>query len=610
MKSLELAFIQDNARMEPDEVIVNNFIPTDQFWKLFTTNHQVLCGSRGSGKTALTKMASYPFLKHFNHPDAQEIVRELRTIGVFVNTDIRFVGSLRNKHWNNPDFGERYFIWKFNINCFKALLSTLSSILKNESISVQERISTEIEFVEQVTEALFQEKLNIRLADLPDYVSDYEFETRQKINHSFLNGEKSSLVLSDYFSTELLEPIQFTIRCISNVFSKLKQSNWLFFVDEGEYLTEDHHRILNSFMRTNPERIFIKLATLPFHHHTLDTNLDVHLQPDEDFEYLYLDSDPIQELNSKSNSIYKFAESLFNKRIVHFIEQNELNIPTEELELLGDLNHVLGPSPESNKFRGLKPGMSLKILSEYLNDKALERAKKRLIVSEEKFDDEILRKVKGLIFLIDDKRAARGNTAMEAYSGLEMAIRCTDGVPRRMINLFQDIARLTLLEYYRHAQKNRRTNMPILPKKKQCKLLKAYSEKRFLQTISVPKIGPDLQEFIKSVADYFSHKIHNEKISTDVIGSFSITKNTSDKYWKIVQTAVAFGFVFPNTVDRAQDVFSNRKGSFRLSFSLCPYFSTYPRRGESRTLDGIMRAYRRHNTDSQQVELDLDGHND
>jgi len=594
--SIEMAFLQDNARTEEKSSIIDNFIATDNFWHLFTPKHQVLYGSRGAGKTAIAKMASFSFLKYFDHENAKKIVNDMDHIGVFVNTDIRFVGSLKNKIWNNESLEERYFIWKFNINCLKAMFFNIESILKYIYGNKTNKIIIEKDFVTEVTKGLFGESLNLRLIELPDYISNYEFRIRGNINKSFMSGTLSHELINDIFSTEIFEPIQYVVRTISKLSERLASSNWLFFIDEAEFLTSNHHKIINSYMRTNPDRVFVKMATLPYHHHTLDTNIGVHLQPDDDFEYVHLDAAPIYELNSKTRNIYSFARDLFCKRINNFIKNHAASITAENLDLFSNLDLVLSKS-QFETFKRLPSDTeeAIKQIEPYLDERAIKRAN-RLANDRSKFGNEIWRKVTGIISLIDDFKLAKGNRQMSCYSGVETFIRCTDGVPRRMINLFQEISREVVKV---HSGPGKRMSIlveqeqPILSRKSQTRVLKSYSETRFIKSVAVPVVGPDLKDFISAIGGYMSHQLHNEKISTDIIGSFRLDEKSGEHYWRLVKMGVAYGFIVPNVTDRHPDRLIEKKGSFRLSYALCPKFNTFPRKGTARYLQGLIRARNR-----------------
>lgn len=592
-QSLELAFVQDNARNESATQIIDNFIPTDVFWKLFCPRHQVIFGSRGSGKTALSKMASYPFLSDYKHHDAEKILDECKYVGVFVNTDIRFVGSLRNKIWNDDSIAERYFVWKFNVNCMKAFLVTLDAILSRKYGDASDRYLIERDISNAIAKRLLGKILNIRLIELVDHLSDYEYIIREEITSSFINSENVPNQFTDAFSTDIFEPIQFAIRVAEKHLEINSDANWLFFVDEAEFLTKAHHRILNSFMRANTGKIFVKLATLTYFHHTLETNLNVHLQPNDDFEYLYIDASPIYELNSKATHIYKFARDLYYKRIENFVRDLGGDISDHDFEVLSNLDRVLGGSPlEKHKPLPKNIEEAIGLISNYVDEKTLNRAHS-LKTSRKRFGNEIWRKLIGIIYLIEDKRQAMGNKQLSCYSGVETAIRCTDGVPRRMINLFQEITKEAFIAkrkrplrrspYYNHKR-------AVLSMKAQSRILKNYSTRRHNQIVAVPAVGPDLIKLVDIIGFEASSLIHDSAISTDITGSFRLDRQTIQAYEKLIRNGVAFGYMFPNVMAPEPELIFDPKSSYRLSFALSPYFSTFPRRGKAVSLSSLIRS--------------------
>lgn len=148
------AFSSDNARNETNEDIISCFIQTDVFWSLFSKSHTILYGSRGAGKTLISRMASFPLLSQSPNPLAREIISKRDYVGVIVNTDIRFVGSARSAMWGSGDFSDLHFIWKFNLNCLKSLCVTIDSIIQHEVYEPHKRYNIEIEIATRIAEML------------------------------------------------------------------------------------------------------------------------------------------------------------------------------------------------------------------------------------------------------------------------------------------------------------------------------------------------------------------------------------------------------------------------------------------------------------------------
>jgi len=68
---------------------------------------------------------------------------------------------------------------------------------------------------------------------------------------------------------------------------------WAICLDEIEFLDVIHHRILNTHLRSAAGKLCFKFTTMPYFHHTLETNAHAKLKHGDDFEYIYLDQDPI-----------------------------------------------------------------------------------------------------------------------------------------------------------------------------------------------------------------------------------------------------------------------------------------------------------------------------
>lgn len=56
-------FSDSQGRNFSDEKVSSEFFPISKFWSLFNNQHEVLLGTRGSGKTFLLKMMRHSMLK-------------------------------------------------------------------------------------------------------------------------------------------------------------------------------------------------------------------------------------------------------------------------------------------------------------------------------------------------------------------------------------------------------------------------------------------------------------------------------------------------------------------------------------------------------------------
>ncbi|MDM7981549.1 MAG: hypothetical protein QUV71_14535 [Rhizobium sp.] len=615
-ETLFAAFQTDNARNETDEKIVNSVVPTDVFWSLFSAGHTIIYGSRGSGKTLVSRLASYPLLSQSSDTRAHEIIEAREFIGVFVNTDLRFVGSTRSPIWTHSEFSDTHFVWKFNLNCLKSVCTTLDSLLATNFGDTPERFVVEQRLANEVAASIGL-KATPRLRELPAEIAKYESAKRASISVAYLNGQEVRQFLADIHSTELLESIQRLFDTFVQLCPRYAGVKWLFFIDEAEFLTPAQLRILNSFMRTHSGGVFLKIATLPYHYSTFETNIGVSLQEGDDFGVEFLDASPIYTLNSdNARPIYDFARNVFANRIRQL--QDLGRIPSDETitARLSSLDQVLGGS----RLIGKKPrdadiSLALARVRPHLDVATMQRAEK-LSVSPGAFDDQIWRKVAGPISLREEFQQKRaGRHAMEAFSGVEIVVRCTDGVPRRMINIFQLIAREAARSLVRNRKNQFTRKRTVLSYRAQNRILISFGASRHANSLAVPHQGPAINQMILEVGRYFHQKLHSKDgLASDLIMSFDLDDRSPELMWKTVQLAIAYGHIVPNvTSSRAK--LSGKRGTYRLSFAYSPYFQLYPTQGRSHSLSRILSAVEKKefpivSTDAiinaEQMELFLD----
>src|SRR5947199_7422507 len=90
-------FRETQGRAGSGAEIVSEFFPTSTFWSLFNDQHEILLGTRGSGKTFLLRMMSYSLLRSFQHETAKEHVKTRSYIGFYIPLHLEFLGSLQGK---------------------------------------------------------------------------------------------------------------------------------------------------------------------------------------------------------------------------------------------------------------------------------------------------------------------------------------------------------------------------------------------------------------------------------------------------------------------------------------------------------------------------------
>jgi hypothetical protein len=583
------AFYSDNARNEDDGEIVEWFVANETFEAFFAPRHTIVYGSRGSGKTFLSKMASFPLMSQSVDPVAKRLISELKYIGMYLSTDVRFVGSTKNTIWIGDDLKELHFIWKMNIASITSFALSLDSLLLHLFPNSDERLSREFSICADL-QKIFDWKKNYRLSEIPEFLSHYEFQSETSLNRAHLMGEEKAQYLVGPFCSEIFHPLSLAISITEKYLSDVKGSSWLLFIDEAEYMLENQKRIINSFMRTQTNRLFLKIVTLPFHYDTFETNLNASLQKGDDYNQIFIDAAPIYTLNREnSDNVYNFARRLFKIRVETFFHQAGIPIKPIDEPLL-QLDYVLfGSKILRNKIGPAEEHAALMKLERHLDGATFLRAKELFLRPNRKdFYEQIWRKVAGLIRLRESIADVKGSR--DAYSGIQILIRATDGIPRRMINIFERIMRETMIEIgKKNSIKARygKREKSILPYRVQNRIASAHAEDRFKNSLAVAVVGPELNALILAVGRHLCGLLHDGNISSDYVCSFHVDSKCSSEIWRVVQEGVAYGHIFPNVSSTAAMELS-RDASFRLSYAYCAMFDLFPTQGKKRALSSII----------------------
>ncbi|HEX5735703.1 MAG TPA: hypothetical protein VF131_22945 [Blastocatellia bacterium] len=569
----------ENARNLTRDELVATFVPTKGFWRLLSAKNHIVLGSRGSGKTALAKMVSHDHLSRLQDERAQQIVKSKAFIGMYVPTRLEWVGALKNKPWQTEREKEEFFQWRLNVSSCLAYLLTVRSCLESYVDDIGHRARIESELAAELADSWSDGKFKCdTIRSLQNYLEDIEHKKQQQIIR--IRSRGGALINEDSvggtFDMDLFSPLRRGITLASRVMDFPEDCTWLLCLDEAEFLELIHHRILNSLMRAYSGNLFFKITTMPYCHYTLGTNAGASLNVGHDFEYVYVDQDPILWAGTKGKEGLRFATTVFTKRAL--VSGNKYKGVT-----LADL---LGPSKLLDPKRSdWTPGSrNMALLRRYASEDTKKRAE-RLKSNRSHFLDQIARKMHGAILLRQSVDRLRGRGELDVYSGETMAIRCSDMNPRRLIRIFNSF----LLEaiWRRNEYGDIRSVAPI-PAKEQTRILTAFSTSSLSRVQSEPDCGPELYSFLQALGIYMHKSLHEMPLTTDQISSLIIEPSIPDLYWNLVQRAVGLGLLFPNVNANNPDQMPERDGTFHFGYVLAPHFRILPRRGRARRLSKIL----------------------
>lgn len=571
-------FEVENARNLSTSEVVNTFVPTASFWRLLSPKNHIVLGARGSGKTELVRMLAHDHLSQFDDKRAREIIQRKEFIGIYVPTRLEWVGGLKNKQWQTEEEAERFFQWRLNISTCAAYLVTLRSCLDTYIENYGDRARVERDLVNALYKTWSGEDGRgcNSIATLQEYLEDTEHNKQAQLTRARVTGIESSEdnQIGSYFESELFLPLRRATTLASRALEFPKNTVWMLCLDEAEFLETLHHRILNSHLRANPGNLVFKITTMPYCHHTLETNMHSSLSVGHDFEYIYIDKDPITMVPGEDGGDY-FARALFNKRA----GQSAGNYQWEEFESLLGQSILL----DQKNSDWSSDSRMMSFLKKYANAATQERASR--LAGKAVFKDQISRKIHGALLLKNAVAELKGGSKLEVYSGIKMAIRCSDANPRRLIRIINLFI----------SERGKNEVLSSIKPSRQTTLLTTFSTSTLSRVQSEPQNGPDLFKFLSAVGEYMQHDLHDSLIGTDQISSIEVDVPITDNEWNVIKNAVGLGLLYPNMTANSGDQMPERSGVFRLAYVLAPRFRILPRMGKAVSIKRI----------NQQVGLDM-----
>lgn len=614
-------FEVDNARNLSLKELVDTFIPTQSFWRLLSAKHHVVLGARGQGKTALAKMLSHNHLAFLaqtkTEPRVVSAINNQEFVGIYLPTRVEWVGGLNNKQWLDKDNREELFQWRLNIASCIAFIPIVSSCISTYVAGKAQQAQVEREITYQLTKDwLLEPDFRFEnLLQLRRYLEDTDYRKQiQLIRNRVVNTPlKDEVPIGLVFNMELFSPLRQGIKILSRQLSMNQDCTWILCIDEAEFLTEMHHRIINSHMRAFPDNLFIKLTTMPYCHYTLATNIGAELVNGHDFEYVNMDSDRVVtgRMSGETDTIgTQFGRTLFKKLIdisyPIIAEITDREAPTAS-DILGE-SLLLDPMREDWN----ADSENMKLLEKYASVETIKRAKR--LVGSMKFPHAISRKINGALLLRKEVDELEGNKALTVYSGARMAIRCSDGNPRHLIRIFNSLLMLLTSEQKHRIRRGLKVS---ISQEDQTRAMRILSTVTLSQARSFPEVGHELHTFLCMLGKYMHSSLYDKPLTTDQISSVTIDIKVTETEWKLIQVAVGHGYLHPNIGTNNPDEMPWREGTFHLAYALAPHFLLLPRRGKSVKLSTIKKylpdpeliSKAAANNDETQLPLFNRGHN-
>lgn len=566
-------FESSNARDMSTKQLASEFIWTSTFERLFSKRNHIILGARGTGKTAFAKMLAFDGLSQYDDPRAKSIVSKKSFIATFVPFKPEFLAKLKTIQ-TDESLGDFFFIWGVNLSSCSRFINVAKHCVHKYSKSPIQSVQRERSISQSLGE-LWLGKKHSSFDSIDKALSLLEFNKNFSFNKAALGFKLTDedLKIGEKFHTDLFSPIKIGIEILKRELDFSEETTWAICLDEAEVLNESQWKLVNTQLRTYTEVVF-KITTMPYKHKTLKTNLDENLNPKHDFDYLYLDRlgtiDKAQK--DADRVILEFAEKLFDKKI----KGSSLAKSGVNLRLL------LGKSDLTDNSGDVIPSSKIMYYVErYCNEATIARAERlyKRNPSGKSFSDEIERKLRPLFVIKDYFESTTGQAyaAPKIFSGYDVAVKCCDGNPRKLINLFNRF--ITSL--------NSNTSFTPLEKGRQGRIIRSFSMSE-IDSIRAEENGFKAASFLTQIGNYFKGALHNEKIGTEINLSFEFDLDDMS-LWESVRIAVDLGLLVPQiTTADGDDNMPVMSGRFHFSGSICPQFFLPPRRGGVLKLSTIL----------------------
>ncbi|MUP37008.1 ORC-CDC6 family AAA ATPase [Labilibaculum euxinus] len=574
-------FKDSQARNFSNSKLVDEFCPTKFYWDLFNDQHEILIGTRGSGKTILLRMMQYSLLKKINDPRAKKILDEKKYISLYIPTNIEFLRSI-NPSNVTPDNKIPFFQFGFNCLLAQTLISELKSIIIDIDENLVQQALIEDKICEAISSMWFSEKKSSYTLDSISFRIDDMYH-----NFNFYN-EHSLEKIPPIFLNSIGKPIQSISKHIFKALKMKVEPIWLICIDEAEFLDIPHQICINSLFRAHSQGIVIKMATLPFKHKTRETLIKNELAEPygNDFNYRNIEFDPICE------DYEKLTDRLCHSRISKIIQNNSDNITLSNfLGSVGNDALVDYYRKETNS-----ENQDRKILEqEIINEFSLKRKESSLTkgIGSASNRKSVYDKFAPVFFVREMyKISKKGHRIPGFYAGANMVRKLSEGNPRIFIQIMNQL--------FEMARKKK------LNEKQQHSVLLEFAKQHCDITERLPEYGGILYELLTNISKYLFEHTHYEELK-DSGSSFKISKKLMND--NNIKQAILLGCAYSRVKIDENSLLNGITNDTEFSLSnvyALKYWIPMRKSGNSISWNGLNKSYKKplkKISDQKQIKL-------
>lgn len=531
----ENPFVDYQARNYSDAKVCSEFYPTSTFWSLFNDQHEILIGSRGSGKTILLRMMRNSMLSTINNDNSRKILDDKKYISLYVPMHLEFVASITTSLLSEQQQVDLFQV-VFNCLLAQAVISEISILFKEDTS--EQGLLLSMRTAKQINEIWFGES-----------EPSYDFKNiSNKVNKVFYSIYEKTDDLSNVpviFKKQICTPLLSIKDLISNSLN-YDDPTWIICIDEAEFLTPPLLKCINSFFRSASNRVSLKVATLPFYHSTLETLIDgVSVSDGNDFNFRIIDMD------YESDDFKQVTNRICFKRLSQSITLSYSDTILESF---------LGRIGNDDLVDYYRNEINNKATTEQIEANIIESfppKRKKAAVCYENKRKTVYDKYAPIFFLREMyARSQKGNSKPGWYAGAKTVRRVAQGNPRLFIHLMNDL--------FTKAQKT------SLTPKAQHEVIYNFSSSFCKSTKAIESKGPEIYNNLDRIAIKLQERTHQQYL-VSASSSFILKYNSLDDFknneeW--IKLAIAHSRLFVDDDVKKGDLTAETKMSLANTFSV------------------------------------------